>query len=49
LRREADRVIVLAEPFPFHAIGLHYRDFHQVPDAEVIAALEAVPSPPAAQ
>jgi putative phosphoribosyl transferase len=40
LQREVDRVICLAEPHPFRAIGLHYVDFHQVSDAEVIAALQ---------
>jgi putative phosphoribosyl transferase len=40
LRREVDRIVCLAEPSPFRAIGLHYRDFEQVSDAEVIAALE---------
>ena len=39
LRAEVDRVICLAEPNPFRAIGLHYVDFHQVSDDEVIAAL----------
>jgi len=41
LKREVDRVICLAEPEPFRAIGLHYVDFHQVSDDEVIAALDA--------
>jgi putative phosphoribosyl transferase len=49
LKREVDRVICLAEPEPFRAIGLHYVDFHQVSDDEVIAALDAAapdsPSP----
>ncbi|MFA5952801.1 MAG: phosphoribosyltransferase family protein [Hyphomicrobium sp.] len=35
-----DDVVCLATPTPFYAIGLHYRDFHQVPDAEVIRILE---------
>lgn len=39
LQREVDRVICLAEPYPFRAIGLHYVDFHQVSDEEVMAAL----------
>jgi putative phosphoribosyl transferase len=26
-------------PEPFHAIGLYYRDFHQVPVAEVVRFL----------
>ena len=42
LRHEVDRIVCLAEPYPFHAIGLHYVDFHQVPDDEVIAALDSV-------
>lgn len=41
LRGEVDEVVCLAEPDPFVAIGGHYRDFHQVGDAEVIAALDA--------
>lgn len=39
LRRDVDRIVCLAEPHPFRAIGLHYVDFHQVSDDEVIAAL----------
>jgi putative phosphoribosyl transferase len=41
LRAEVDDVVCLAEPFPFHAVGLHYIDFHQVGDEEVVAALAA--------
>jgi putative phosphoribosyl transferase len=41
LRGEVDDVVCLAEPFPFYAIGLHYGDFHQVGDDEVLAALDA--------
>ena len=41
LRHEVDDVVCLAEPFPFYAIGLHYGDFHQVGDDEVLAALDA--------
>jgi putative phosphoribosyl transferase len=41
LRAEVDDTVCLAEPYPFHAIGLHYRDFHQVDDDEVLAALAA--------
>jgi putative phosphoribosyl transferase len=49
LRAEADEVICLAQPEPFHAIGLHYGDFHQVSDDEVLAALRAAEpgAPPA--
>jgi putative phosphoribosyl transferase len=41
LRHEVDDVVCLAQPDPFHAIGLHYDDFHQLDDAEVLAALVA--------
>jgi putative phosphoribosyl transferase len=46
LRSEVDDIVCLAEPFPFHAIGLHYRDFHQVGDEEVLQALNAANAPP---
>ena len=41
------RVVVLAlpRPHPFHAIGLHYVDFHQLGDDEVLAALESAHVP----
>jgi putative phosphoribosyl transferase len=50
LADEVDRVVCLAEPSPFRAIGLHYGDFHQVSDDEVIAALDrtADAAPPGA-
>jgi putative phosphoribosyl transferase len=41
LRTEVDDLICLAEPEPFDAIGLHYRDFHQISDDEVLDALDA--------
>lgn len=41
LRSQCDRIICLAEPQPFLAVGLHYLDFHQVEDEEVLAALNA--------
>lgn len=44
LRSEVDQIVCLAEPSPFHAIGLHYADFHQVDDDEVLAALAAATS-----
>jgi putative phosphoribosyl transferase len=44
LAREVDRIICLAEPDPFRAVGLHYVDFHQVEDSEVIAALDGDPT-----
>jgi putative phosphoribosyl transferase len=40
LRREVDSIICLVEPWPFRAIGLHYADFHQLSDEEVIAVLD---------
>lgn len=39
LNDEADDVVCLIEPRPFHAIGLHYLDFHQLSDEEVCEAL----------
>jgi putative phosphoribosyl transferase len=41
LRAEVDTLVCLSQPEPFHAIGLHYDDFDQVEDAEVLRALEA--------
>lgn len=40
LRRIADEVVCMAEPTPFYAVGMHYRDFPQVEDAEVVEVLE---------
>jgi putative phosphoribosyl transferase len=45
LRDEVDQVVCLAQPDPFNAVGQHYDDFHQVDDAEVIAALDAARQP----
>ena len=39
LRDAADRIVCLHMPRPFLAVGLHYADFDQVSDAEVMAAL----------
>jgi len=39
LRAEVDELVYLETPDPFYAVGLHYRDFHQVSDAEVIGLL----------
>ena len=39
LRAEADEIVVLAQPVEFGAVGLHYRDFAQVSDQEVIEIL----------
>lgn len=42
LRGEADEVVCLLEPHQLYGVGQWYRDFSQVSDAEVIAALGAV-------
>jgi len=42
LRDEVDQIVCLEQPHPFHAIGMHYDDFHQLEDDEVIAALDCV-------
>ena len=39
LRAHADEVVCLDTPDPFVAIGYHYRDFHQLSDAEVTRIL----------
>ncbi len=35
LRREADEVVCVAAPMPFHAVGIWYEDFSQTTDAQV--------------
>ncbi|MGW1541535.1 phosphoribosyltransferase [Streptomyces sp. NPDC002309] len=39
LRREADDVVCLLRPSPFHAVGLWYEDFEQLTDEDVLEAL----------
>jgi predicted phosphoribosyltransferase/dienelactone hydrolase len=39
----ADEVICLATPEPFHAVGMHYRDFTQTSDSEVVDLLARAP------
>jgi putative phosphoribosyl transferase len=39
LSAEADEVICLMSPDPFFAVGMHYRDFHQTTDQEVVELL----------
>jgi putative phosphoribosyl transferase len=39
LKAQVDQLICLSTPEPFGAVGAHYRDFHQLTDAEVIHAL----------
>ena len=41
LRAEVDDLVCLLQPEFFHAVGAHYRDFHQIEDDEVIALLDA--------
>ena len=41
---EADTVVCLEQPADFQAVGAHYRDFHQLGDDEVLAALASVPA-----
>ena len=41
LRDDVDHLVCLSQPVGFYAVGAHYRDFHQVPDEEVIALLDA--------
>ena len=40
LRKSVDRVICLATPSAFRAVGLHYHDFEQTSDEEVIALMQ---------
>ncbi|HEX7245982.1 MAG TPA: phosphoribosyltransferase [Solirubrobacterales bacterium] len=44
LRAEADEVVCLSEPPLLYGVGQWYRDFSQVSDGEVIAALDAAGS-----
>lgn len=41
LRAEGEEVLCLETPRFFHGVGAHYRDFHQLEDAEVIRLLDA--------
>jgi predicted phosphoribosyltransferase len=40
LAKEADEIVCPVQPEPFIAIGLHYDNFDQVDDAEVLALLQ---------
>ena len=44
LREQADEVVCLATPAGFRAVGLHYADFRQTTDDEVVALLAAAKS-----
>jgi len=39
---DVDALVCLAQPVPFSAVGVHYADFHQLSDEEVLAALARV-------
>lgn len=39
LKREVDDIVCLATPDPFSAVGLHYEDFGQTTDDEVVTLL----------
>ncbi|KQY95121.1 erythromycin esterase [Caulobacter sp. Root1455] len=39
MRAEADEVVCLATPRPFHGVGAFYGDFHQLTDDETVALL----------
>ncbi|MBS0252714.1 MAG: phosphoribosyltransferase [Proteobacteria bacterium] len=39
LRSDVDAVVCLQTPEPFYAVGMHYKDFHQIDDAEIAKAL----------
>ena len=41
LRREVDDIVCLAMPEPFLAIGIHYADFRQLSDEDVVQILDA--------
>jgi predicted phosphoribosyltransferase len=45
LRREADEVVCLSAPEPFHAVGEFYKDFGQTSDAEVTELLAKARDP----
>ncbi len=46
LRREVDRLVCLQVPEDFEAVGLHYDDFRQICDDEVLALLAGAPAQP---
>lgn len=39
LRSDVDAVTCLQTPEPFYAVGMHYKDFHQIDDDEIAEAL----------
>ena len=42
LKREVDEVICLLQPNQFYAVGMHYEDFAQISDQEVIEILDSI-------
>lgn len=46
LRAEVDELVCLSTPPFFRAVGVHYADFRQVADEEVVAGLARVPAAP---
>jgi putative phosphoribosyl transferase len=46
VRGKVDEVVCLEMPEPFYAIGVHYRDFHQVRDEEVVELVRASATAP---
>jgi len=42
LESEADEIVCLEQPSPFYAIGVFYRDFHQLEDEEVMRLMASV-------
>jgi putative phosphoribosyl transferase len=44
LRGEVDEAICLSVPARLYAVGIHYRDFRQVDDADVIDLLQRAPA-----
>lgn len=40
LRADVDDLVCLSQPPYFHAVGVHYADFHQVSDEEVVRILD---------
>lgn len=44
LRSIADDVVCLRQPKNFMALGHHYKDFHQLSDAEVVELMQSAPA-----
>lgn len=44
LEDNTDEIVCIETPFPFYAVGAHYRDFPQVDDAAVIDAMHTAKS-----